>query len=189
MNGSPPCRVAGKFYRAISTIWTDYPPRSLAMRPCSPSEQMMHLRRCFHTDFAVPAGPVSTRLQSDEIVQFEQSSRAQSSSLRRRQPCVALVSGMAATREPIAYSVTSCPTIASDTFRLLPIWGSRPAGRASVRMVMNPAVAKARRPPSGRRPDVDRLHSIVSEVMESPTPKHVVAQSCLSLCRRSLPSR
>lgn len=70
---------------------------------------------------------------------------------RRRQLRVARVSGMAASIEPMAYIVTSCPISAWETFKPLLICGSRPAGRASVITVMNPAVARASRAPRGKR--------------------------------------
>jgi hypothetical protein len=56
---------------------------------------------------------------------------------------VATVSGIAATIEPSAYSVTSCPASTSLTPSPAPICGSSPAGRVSVRMAMKPVMAKA----------------------------------------------
>ncbi|MNS27703.1 hypothetical protein D3C72_596570 [compost metagenome] len=76
---------------------------------------------------------------------------ADSKSGLRRQPRVAIVRGIAASIEPIAYSVTNWPISAWETFRLLLICGNRPAGMASVMTVMNPAVASASSAPRGSR--------------------------------------
>ena len=77
---------------------------------------------------------------------------AASSKGLRRMRWVAAVSGIAANKEPIAYRLTSCPAIACDTPSPALICGSKPAGKASVRMVTKPASASASSDASGRPP-------------------------------------
>ncbi|GAA4658721.1 hypothetical protein GCM10023324_05240 [Streptomyces youssoufiensis] len=77
---------------------------------------------------------------------------------------------MAARIAPIAKTVTLCPAVLSLTPRSRLISGSTPAGIVSVRSVMNPVVAKARRPASGSRAFVVERGSRVSgRVITSPS--------------------
>lgn len=99
---------------------------------------------------------------------------ASSSKGRRRQLCVAVVSGMAATNEPTAYIVTNWPMSDCETPRSALMRGSSPAGSASVRMVMKAAVASASRPEIGRRSEV--VVAVMS-VMNSPASMEGVART------------
>jgi len=74
-----------------------------------------------------------------------------SSTLRRRQPRVAMVMGITASTEPSAYAVTICPAIDGEIARPSLINGNRPAGRVSVTMQMKPVIARASKAPIGRR--------------------------------------
>lgn len=58
---------------------------------------------------------------------------------------------MAASTEPRAYSVTSCPAAPTEMPRSVAMAGSRPAGRASLGMATKPAAANASRPIQGKR--------------------------------------
>src|SRR5450830_2028081 len=84
----------------------------------------------------------------------------------RRQLCVIAVNGMAVTMEPIAYKVTNWPINDSDTRRSALICGSKPAGMASVRMVMKAAMASASRPAMGRRSEEEGGAALSASVSE-----------------------
>jgi len=85
-----------------------------------------------------------------------------SSTLRRRQPRVAMVSGMAASSEPSAYAVTICPASAALMPSPALICGNKPAGKVSVTMQINPVMARASRPATGRRSASAGLAPVVS---------------------------
>ncbi|MCY1530463.1 hypothetical protein D9M68_656510 [compost metagenome] len=69
---------------------------------------------------------------------------------RRFQLRVAATTGMAASTDPRAYTVTSWPASASEMPSPRPIWGSRPAGMVSVMMARKPAIVNASNFHTGR---------------------------------------
>jgi len=71
---------------------------------------------------------------------------------RRFQLRVAAMTGMAASTEPKAYSVTNWPARVSEISRPALICGSRPAGIVSVMMARKPAIVKASSRHTGKRP-------------------------------------
>lgn len=75
---------------------------------------------------------------------------APSSNGLRRTPAVAAANGMTVRAVPVAYSVTLWPAAPELTPTAEDICGRTPAGRVSVRLVMNTAVPRASSADQGR---------------------------------------